>query len=88
MALPLEVFEERYLIMMANLLKTVQALFGVVLIGRGHQLGAARRCPENDRLAALGYFKMGNPPRGNSAYGPTAEALNCLICGRIAQAIP
>jgi Lon protease-like protein len=28
MALPLEVFEERYLIMMANLLKTVQARFG------------------------------------------------------------
>jgi Lon protease-like protein len=48
MALPLEVFEERYLIMMANLLKTVQARFGVVLIERGHQLGAARRCPEND----------------------------------------
>jgi Lon protease-like protein len=33
------VFEERYLIMMANLLKTVQARFGVVLIERGHQLG-------------------------------------------------
>jgi hypothetical protein len=48
MALPLEVFEERYLIMMANLLKTVQARFGVVLIE--HQLGAARRCPENDPL--------------------------------------
>jgi Lon protease-like protein len=48
MALPLEVFEERYLMMMANLLKTVQALFGVVLIERGHQLGAVRRCPEND----------------------------------------
>ena len=51
MALPLEVFEERYLIMMANLLKTVQARFGVVLIERGHQLGAARRCPENDSFA-------------------------------------
>jgi Lon protease-like protein len=45
----LEVFEERYLIMMANLLKTVQARFEVVLIERGHQLGAARRCPEKDR---------------------------------------
>jgi hypothetical protein len=52
MALPLEVFEERYLIMMANLLKTVQARFGVVLIERDHQLGAARRCPENDPDAA------------------------------------
>src|SRR5215211_1040007 len=30
-----------------------------------------------DRLAALGYLKMGNPPRGNSAHGPTAEALSC-----------
>ena len=39
MAVPLEVFEERYLIMMANLLKTVQARFGVVLIERGHQRG-------------------------------------------------
>jgi hypothetical protein len=54
MALPLEVFEERYLIMMANLLKTVQAPFGVVLIERGHQLGAARRCPENDLPAGAG----------------------------------
>jgi Lon protease-like protein len=53
MALPLEeVFEERYLITMANLLKTVQARFGVVLIERGHQLGAARRCPEKDPLAS------------------------------------
>ena len=51
MALPLEVFEERYLIMMANLLNTVQARFGVVLIERGHQPGAARRCPENDPAA-------------------------------------
>jgi len=52
MALPSGVFEERYLIMMANLLKTVQAGFGVVLIERDHQLGAARRCPENDPDAA------------------------------------
>ena len=47
MALQLEVFEERYLIMMANLLKTVQARFGVVLIEPGQ---AARRCPEKRRL--------------------------------------
>jgi Lon protease-like protein len=52
MALPLEVFEERYLIMMANLLKTVQSRFGAVLIERDHQLGAARRCPKNDPDAA------------------------------------
>ena len=52
MALPSEVFEELYLIMMANLLKTVQARFEVVLIERGHQLGAARRCPKNDPDAA------------------------------------
>jgi len=51
MALPLEVFEQRNMIMMANLLNTVQARFGVVLIERGHQLGAAQRCPENDPSA-------------------------------------
>jgi len=51
MALPLEVFEERHLIMMANLLNTVQARFGVVLVERGHQLGAARRCTGNDPSA-------------------------------------
>jgi hypothetical protein len=51
---PLEVFEERFLIMMANMLKTVQARFEVVLIESGHQLGAARRCPENDLPAGAG----------------------------------
>ena len=51
MALPSGVFEERHLIMMANLLNTVQARFGVVLVERGHHLGAARRCPENDPSA-------------------------------------
>jgi len=30
-----------------------------------------------DRLAALGSLKIGNLPRGNSAHGPIAEALNC-----------
>jgi Lon protease-like protein len=39
----LEIFEERFLIMMANMLKTVQARFEVVLIESGHRLRAARR---------------------------------------------
>jgi hypothetical protein len=54
MALRWRVFEERFLIMMANMLKTVQARFEVVLIESGHQLGAARRCPENDLPAGAG----------------------------------
>ena len=41
MPLRLRVFEERYLIMLADLLKTDQARFGVVLIERGHEVGAA-----------------------------------------------
>ena len=54
MALRWRVFEERFLIMMANMLKTVQARFEVVLIESGHQLGAARRRPENDLPAGAG----------------------------------
>jgi uncharacterized protein len=39
MPLRLRVFEERYLIMLAELLKTEDARFGVVLIERGHEVG-------------------------------------------------
>ena len=60
----------------------------VALQDHSSRIGSVQRLPgsivvfrKEDRLAALGYLKMGNPPRGNSAHGPTAEALNCLICG-------
>lgn len=39
MPLHLRVFEQRYLIMLADLLKIQQAEFGVVLIERGHEVG-------------------------------------------------
>jgi Lon protease-like protein len=43
MPLRLRVFEERYLIMLAGLLKTDQARFGVVLIERGHEVGGGEQ---------------------------------------------
>jgi uncharacterized protein len=43
MPLRLRVFEERYLIMLADLLKTDQARFGVVLIERGHEVGGGEQ---------------------------------------------
>src|SRR5215217_7645442 len=45
----------------------------------GMSLIGSRHDPEPgwDRLAALGYLRMRNPPRDNLARGPTGEALNC-----------
>jgi uncharacterized protein len=43
MPLRLRVFEERYLIMLADLLDTDQARFGVVLIERGHEVGGGEQ---------------------------------------------
>ena len=43
MPLRLRVFEERYLIMLADLLKTDPARFGVVLIERGHEVGGGEQ---------------------------------------------
>ena len=43
MPLRLRVFEERYLIMLAELLKSDQAVFGVVLIERGHEVGGGEQ---------------------------------------------
>jgi uncharacterized protein len=43
MPLRLRVFEARYLIMLADLLKTDQARFGVVLIERGHEVGGGEQ---------------------------------------------
>ena len=43
MPLRLRVFEERYLVMLAELLKTDSARFGVVLIERGHEVGGGEQ---------------------------------------------
>ena len=43
MPLRLRVFEERYLVMLAELLKTDSARFGVVLIGRGPEVGGGEQ---------------------------------------------
>ncbi len=43
MPLRLRVFEERYLIMLTELLKTKEASFGVVLIERGHEVGGGEQ---------------------------------------------
>ena len=43
MPLRLRVFEERYLIMLAELMKTDEAIFGVVLIERGHEVGGGEQ---------------------------------------------
>jgi Lon protease-like protein len=43
MPLRLRVFEERYLVMLAELLKAEEATFGVVLIERGHEVGGGEQ---------------------------------------------
>ena len=43
MPLRLRVFEERYLVMLAELLKSDNARFGVVLIERGHEVGGGEQ---------------------------------------------
>ena len=43
MPLRLRVFEERYLVMLAELLKSDQAVFGVVLIERGREVGGGEQ---------------------------------------------
>ena len=44
MPLRLRVFEERYLIMLAELLRNEDARFGVVLIERGREVGGGEEC--------------------------------------------
>ena len=44
MPLRLRVFEERYLIMLAELLRSEDARFGVVLIERGREVGGGEEC--------------------------------------------
>ena len=44
MPLRLRVFEERYLIMLAELLRREDARFGVVLIERGREVGGGEEC--------------------------------------------
>lgn len=43
MPLPLRVFEQRYLIMLGNLLESPTPEFGVVLIERGHEVGGGEQ---------------------------------------------
>jgi Lon protease-like protein len=43
MPLRLRVFEERYLIMLAQLLRSEDARFGVVLIERGREIGGGEQ---------------------------------------------
>jgi uncharacterized protein len=62
MPLRLRVFEERYLIMLAELLKSEDARFGVVLIERGHEVGGGEQrfgigtIAEVTQLGAQGSF--------------------------------
>jgi uncharacterized protein len=44
MPLRLRVFEQRYLIMLAELLRSEDARFGVVLIERGREVGGGEKC--------------------------------------------
>ena len=44
MPLRLRVFEERYLIMLGELLRSEEARFGVVLIERGREVGGGEEC--------------------------------------------
>ena len=53
MPLQLRVFEERYLIMLADLLKSDQARFGVVLIERGPEVGGGEQRFDIGTLAEI-----------------------------------
>ena len=53
MPLRLRIFEERYLIMLAELLKADQSAFGVVLIERGHEVGGGEHRFETGTLAEI-----------------------------------
>ncbi len=53
MPLRLRVFEERYLIMLADLLKSDQARFGVVLIERGREVGGGEQRFDVGTLAEI-----------------------------------
>ena len=45
MPLPLQLFEQRYLMMLGQLLETEDPEFGVVLIERGSEVGGGRAVP-------------------------------------------
>ncbi|HEY9467984.1 MAG TPA: LON peptidase substrate-binding domain-containing protein [Propionibacteriaceae bacterium] len=53
MPLRLRVFEERYLIMLAELLKNEDAQFGVVLIERGWEVGGGEQCFDLGTIAEI-----------------------------------
>src|SRR3954451_2524045 len=57
MPLRLRVFEQRYLVMLSNLLQTEAAEFGVVLIERGQEVGGGEkrfRCGTVAEITTLG----------------------------------
>ena len=53
MPLPLQLFEQRYLMMLGQLLDTEEPQFGVVLIERGHEVGGGERRFEYGTLARV-----------------------------------
>ena len=53
MPLPLQLFEQRYLMMLGQLLDTDEPQFGVVLIERGHEVGGGEKRFEYGTLARV-----------------------------------
>lgn len=53
MPLPLQLFEQRYLMMLGQLLDTEEPQFGVVLIERGHEVGGGEKRFEYGTLARV-----------------------------------
>ena len=63
MPLRLRVFEERYLIMLAELLKSEDARFGVVLIERGREVGCGEECFSVGTIAQITQLSRASSPR-------------------------
>ena len=76
MPLRLRVFEERYLIMLAELLKNEDSRFGVVLIERGREVGGGV-----GRCCGLGWSRRGSVAGGVRITGGGSGA-GRWSCGR------
>jgi ATP-dependent protease La (LON) substrate-binding domain len=84
MPLRLRVFEERYLIMLAELLRREEARFGVVLIERGREVGGGEECDGGRRGVVVGrLFPVGasSPVRIRSSH-PEDKCLSAARRGR------
>ena len=87
MPLRLRVFEERYLIMLAELLKSEDARFGVVLIERGREVGGGEHrfgvgtIAEVRQLGAEGGF-VGLIAQGGQRFEVTAVVGGCASSSR------